>query len=68
MTRGVDAGEREERRKEKEKKEREGGAGGGGGQITFVTRVIDAGEYNAAVMERPGDCPLLAAGNDEIHG
>ena len=58
---------RERRGEKKRKKKREKG-GRGGGQITFVTRVIDAGEYNAAVMERPGDCPLLAAGNDEIHG
>ena len=32
-------------------------------QITFVTRVIDAEQYNAAVFEHPEHCPLIAAGD-----
>ena len=33
------------------------------GQVTFVSRVVDADEYDAAAAARPHDCPLLAAGD-----
>ena len=32
-------------------------------QVTFVTRVIDADQYNAAVVDYPEHCPLIAAGD-----